>query len=202
MRAIDNPPKISGPEIFLNLVGTKTSPRSCTVLGIANGIMHIRLDQWVEPATQVLAIFSRITLSGEVVYCASKESWYRTSIAINGGIDRRHGPRLSVLQPTMVTALSNNGSASSEGMLLDFSVCGIRVNMPHGVETGTMIFVETESAVVVGEVRHSHEKRGGCFEGGIEITDVLSSPEGRRKSRSFLKNVRRKFGQMIEFRGV
>jgi hypothetical protein len=197
MSDLDQSTRISGPEIFIHLPGANAPSRSCTVLGIAHGQMHIRTDRWIEPATLVLAVFARITLAGEVVYCTRKDSWYRACIGVISEDDQRREPRLSVRQPGTINALADNGNESAEGTLLDLSVSGMRVEVPHRIQPGTMILVETRSAVVAGEVRHCLKGRDGRFEAGIEITDILSGLEGKEKSLGVVRRIRRKLAQAI-----
>lgn len=66
----------AGPEVLLRLAGTGSPPHCCTLLGIAHGKMHVRDDQWIEPASRVDAIFARLAFSGEVIYCTRKDTWY------------------------------------------------------------------------------------------------------------------------------
>jgi hypothetical protein len=94
-------------------------------------------------------------------------------------------------------ALSENGSKSSRGTLLGVSVSGMRLDISHRVETGTMIFVETESVLVVGEVRYCNERQKGRFDAGVEVTDVLSDIKSVQNSPGVLKTIRRKLAEAI-----
>ena len=126
--------------------------------------MHIRANDWIEPASRVSAMIGRITVSGEVVYCTRKDTWYRACIALNSENEGRREPRLPVRLPGSVVVLSGDGGEQAvEGLVLDVSVSGMRLRIPQGVETETMIFVEMASTLVVGEVRH-------CIAGGRTVT--------------------------------
>jgi hypothetical protein len=197
MRALNSTP-ISGPEVLLQLTGTSAPHFSCTLLGIERGKMHIRADNFIEPATAVSARVGRITVSGEVAYCTRKDSWYRTCIALNSDNDRgRREPRLPIRLPGAVVALSANGDESGPGMVLDVSVSGMRLKIQRRVATGTMIFVEMASTIVVGEVRRCFSAQNGQFEAGIEVTDILSDIRPPQESPGVLKNVRRKLAEVI-----
>jgi hypothetical protein len=189
----------SGPQVLLRLAGSKTEPCACTLLGITHGKMHLRSEQWIEPASLVSATFNRLTVSGEVLYCTWKDAWYRTSIDLISEDDqRRREPRLLVGQHGTVISLSGNGNDfSAPGVLIDLAVSGMRLEVPRHADPGTMIYVETESALIVGEVRHCHQGPTGSFEAGVQITDILSDRNSRQNTPGFLHNVRRKLAQAI-----
>lgn len=164
------------PEVSLHLTGTNTPPRSCTLLGVSHGKIHLRTTQWIEPASRVTAIFAHITLAGEVVYCTRKDDAYRACIAMisESENDQRREPRIPVRQPGTIIVLSDEGSESTQGTLLDLSKSGMRLDISHRVETGTMVFFVTDSNAVAGEVRYCHQRRSGYFEAGVEIVDIMS----------------------------
>jgi len=60
-----------------------------------------------------------------------------------------------------------------------------------------MIFVETESVLVVGEVRYCNERQKGRFDAGVEVTDVLSDIKSVQNSPGVLKTIRRKLAEAI-----
>jgi len=190
---------IFGPEVLLHLTGTSAPHLTCALLGIERGKMHIRAESWVEPASRVSAMVGRITVSGEVVYCTRKDTWYRTCIALNSETDLvRREPRLPIRLPGTVLALAGNSVEQSvQGIVLDVSISGMRVKIPHRVENGTMIFVEMASTLVVGEVRHCFTGQNGHFEAGIEITDILADIKSQQDSPSVLRKVRRKLAEIV-----
>ena len=190
--------RTTGPEVVLQLTGTNSPPHSCILLGIEHGQIHIRDDKWIEPASRVSATFARISVSGEVLHCVTKDGWFRISVAIISNNDQgRRQPRLPVYLPGSVVAFSEKGSESSKGTLLDVSVSGMRLDISHRVEVGTMIFVETESVLVVGEVRYCNKKKKSGYDAGVAVTDVLSDIKSAQNSPGVLKNIRRKLAQAI-----
>lgn len=190
--------RIFGPEVVLHMTGTNSPRLSCALLGIERGKMHIRANDWIEPASPVSAVIGCITVSGEVVYCTRKETWYRTCIALNSEHEGRREPRLPVHLPGDVIALSGDGGEQSvPGVVLDVSLSGMRLRVPRRVDNGTMIFVEMGSTLVVGEVRHCVAGKNGHFEAGVEITDVLSDIKSRPDSRGTLRRIRRKLAEVI-----
>jgi hypothetical protein len=94
--------------------------------------------------------------------------------------------------------LSGDGNEQSvQGLVLDVSISGMRVKIPQPVQTGTMIFVEMSSTLVVGEVRHCVAGQNGQFEAGIEITDILSDTKSQQDPPSVLRNIRRKLAEVV-----
>ena len=190
--------RIFGPEVLLHLNGLSAPPLPCALLGIEHGKMHIRANEWIEPASRVSAMLGRINVSGEVIYCTRKDTWYRACIELNSGNEGRREPRLPVRLPAAVVALSGDGGEQSvQGLVLDVSLAGMRLKIPQGVEAETMIFVEMASTLVVGEVRHCRAGENGYFEAGIEITDVLFDTKSRQNSSGILRNIRRKVAELI-----
>jgi hypothetical protein len=190
--------RVSGPEILLQLIGTDSPPHSCILLGIEHGEIHIRADEWIEPGSHVNATFARISVAGEVLHCTRKDGWCRISVAVNSTHDLgRRQPRLPVYLPGSVVAFSGNGSDSGRGTLLDVSISGMRLDTSHRVEVGAMIFVETRSVLVVGEVRYCNKREKGGYDAGVEVTDVLSDIKSAQNSQGVLKKIRRKLAEAI-----
>ena len=189
----------SGPQILLRIAGSDPEGQPCILLGLAQGKMHVRCDQYIKPGWHVSASFAHLTFSGEVLYCTFKETWYRVCIDLLAGENqRRREPRLAVNQPGRVIALADAGSpASTPGTLLDLAVSGMRLEIPHPVETGTMIYIETESALIAGEVRRCDQTESGSFEVGIQISDVLPDSKLSPRNGGLVKNIRTKLGGII-----
>ena len=197
MTAPKEPVAISGPGITLRSLSTDAPPRSCILLGLVQGKLHIRSDQWIEPSSRVRAQFEHLSFLGEVLYCARKDTWFRVCIDLLAGQEQRREPRLPVHQHGTVITLSGENPSSEPGTLVDLAVAGMCIQLSHAVETGTMIYIETESALVAGEVRHCREVASGCFEAGVQVTDVLPDINIGHSTSGFLQNVRRKLGHVI-----
>ena len=199
MIVLDESAADSGPDLLLHLAGANVPPRSCILLGLAHGKMHVRSDRWIEPSSPVTAQFARHTLSGKVLYCARKETWFRICIELTTREDqRRSEARLIVRQSgTVITLCGSRSESSVPGTLLDLAVSGMRLEIPHSVEAGTMIYVETESALIAGEVRHCREGHEGRFEAGVQVTDILYSMSSARIGSGTIRNLRRMLAQTI-----
>ena len=80
---------------------------------------------------------------------------------------------------------------------MDLAVSGMRLEIPHSVEAGTMIYVETESALIAGEVRHCRKGREDRFEAGVQVTDILYGTTSARIGSGAVRNIRRMLAQII-----
>jgi len=168
--------RVSGPPLSLTVTGRNDPPRECMLLGIVRGQIHARSERWIEPGLSVTAAFAGISVPGEVIYSTPKDGWYRICIGLLSDThENRVAPRLPFQQYGEAISLSGKGHGAGRAKVLDLSVSGMRVVVAEPVDIGTMLLIRTNSAVLVGEVRHCRETDDGCFEAGIEITDILNT---------------------------
>jgi hypothetical protein len=172
-------------------------PQSCVMLGLAAGKLHVRSAQWIEPSSRIRAQFEHHSFTGEVQYCTRKDTWFRVCIDLLAEQDQRREPRISLRQKGAVTTLSSSGPLSVAGMLLDLAIAGMRVELPHEVEPGTMMYIETDTALIAGEVRHCRKASESNFEAGIAVTDVLPAIQLGGAAPGVMKSFRRKLGRAI-----
>lgn len=163
----------AGPQITIHAIYYEATPYVCTLLGLAQGKLHVGSSQWIAPETEIRAQFERLAFRGQVLYCVPKEHGYRISIDLFAGDEQRREPRLPLHQHGTVTTLATERPSSAAGELLDLAIAGMRIALPHHVEVGVMIYIETTAALIAGEVRHCREVEPGRFEAGIQVTDVL-----------------------------
>lgn len=189
----------AGPQITIRALSYETTIHVCTLLGLAQGKLHVRSGQWIAPETEIRAQFEHLAFRGRVLYCVPKEHGYRVSIDLFVGDDQRREPRLPLHQYGTVTTLATERPSSAAGELLDLAIAGMRVALPHHVDPGVMIYIETTAALIAGEVRHCRQTEPGRFEAGIQVTDVLPGIQLRQKTRHFT-SVLRKLARIL-FRG-
>jgi hypothetical protein len=167
------------------------------MLGLAEGKLHVRSAQWIEPSSRIRAQFEHHSFSGEVQYCTRKDTWFRVCIDLMAEQEQRREPRISLCQKGRVTTLSNAGPLSAPGMLLDLAIAGMRIELPHEVEPGTMIYIETDTTLIAGEVRHCRKGSEGNFEAGVAVTDVLPAIQLGAATPGMVKSICRKLGRAI-----
>ncbi|MGA2711747.1 MAG: PilZ domain-containing protein, partial [Bryobacteraceae bacterium] len=123
--------------------------------------------------TRVFVKFKKVTLEAIVQYSNPKDAGYRLCLSVTGEPERRRRePRLPVHQPATITSLCD-GAIVFEGTLTDLSRSGLRAQIREPLMVGTIVCVETQTTIVVGEIRHCGE-RDGHYEIGVEITDILT----------------------------
>lgn len=188
---------IAGPEITLHSLAADAPPQSCVMLGLAEGKLHVGSAQWIEPTSRIRAQFEHHSFIGEVEYCLHKDTWFRVCIDLMAEDDQRRKPRLALRQPGFVTTLSNTGPSSSPGVLLDLAIAGMRIEVPDRVENGTMIYIETDTALIAGEVRHCGKGSDGNFEAGVDVTDILPAIKLKSPASGRLERIRKKLGRFI-----
>lgn len=188
---------IAGPEITLHSLVADARPQCCVMLGLAEGKLHVRSAQWIEPGSRMRAQFEHHSFTGEVEYCMEKGTWFRVCIDLLAEDDQRRKPRLALRQRGFVTTLSGTGPSTSPGVLLDLAIAGMRIEVPDRVENGTMIYIETENALIAGEVRHCRKGSGGNFEAGVDVTDILPAIELKSPASGRLGRIRKKLGRFI-----
>ena len=122
---------ISGPAVTLHSMAPDDPPRPCVMLGLAEGKLHVRSTQWIEPSSRIRAQFEHHSFTGEVQYCTPKDSWFRVCIDLLAEQEQRREPRIAVRQKGSVTTLAGDGPLSAPGMLLDLAIAGMRIELPH-----------------------------------------------------------------------
>jgi hypothetical protein len=177
---------VFGPEVLLDVGGNDDQRYNCTMLGMTQGKIHLRSEEWFPPGLSVTASFAHLKVSGEVEYCTKKDMWFRICIQIQSGDRQRREPRLAVRENSTITALAGDSSSgrieSTKGLIVDIAVAGMGIEMSHPVQPGTMIFIETRSSVIAGEVRHCRERDDERFDVGISVTDILIRPEEKLRT--------------------
>jgi hypothetical protein len=192
---------VFGPEVQLQVEGFNNRHYPCKVLGLTRGKLHVRAEELLPPGLRVVVSFAHIKITGEVEYCTPKDKWFRACIAITSENEQRRGPRVAIRENSEITALSGSsqsgGIGTTKGMIVDLSVSGMGLRMSHFVEQETMLFVETRSAVIAGEVRYCREGSDGWFDVGIDVSDILSQPKEQESGRSVLTEFGRRLSDVI-----
>lgn len=197
MTTVKEPASISGPGVTLYSMAPDDPPRPCVMLGLAEGKLHVRSSQWIEPSSRIRAQFEHHSFNGEVQYCTRKDTWFRICIDLLAEHDQRREPRMAVHQKGAVTTLSNTHPLSVPGVLLDLAIAGMRIELPHEVEPGTMMYIETATALIAGEVRHCRKGSEGNFEAGVAVTDVLPAIQLGAAAPGMARSICRKLGRAI-----
>jgi hypothetical protein len=172
---------------------------SCTLMGMAQGRIHLDADRPIGPETRVMLKFARVTFEAIVEYSTLKSGKYRVCASVTAEAEkRRREPRLPIHQHATITALAENAqnTMSIPCILTDLSRSGMRAQISEPLISGTMVCVETDTTLVAGEVRHC-QRRPGYHEIGVEITDIITDAKQGEKEEGFVKNLRWKLAALI-----
>lgn len=167
-------------QLLLEPAGQPDAFISCHLVGIERSQIHLNAKEWIKPGTRAVLKSDRISLAGEVGYCNRKDDEYNTCFVV---VNQRRAPRIPVDEPGTVTALGDGDRSSVECRLTDISRFGLSLESKLKVKVGSMICVQTDTLLAIGEVRHQMQNGNGTFRMGVEITEMLSDDGARRRNR-------------------
>jgi hypothetical protein len=78
----------------------------------------------------------------------------------------------------MLLALGTPGGHPVEGCIVDMSSVGVQVRVPNPVPCDTLVKIEGEHELILGEVRYCEPEKGvfkGAYRVGIHLTSALPS---------------------------
>ncbi len=84
---------------------------------------------------------------------------------------RRREPRIECDQPVSLTNLEDPG-VSVPGRIVNFSAAGTRMLLSCQVRPGTLVKVELEGTILLGEIIYCSPE-GGEFAVGLKLEDAL-----------------------------
>jgi hypothetical protein len=124
--------------------------------------------------------FDHVAIPGTVLASRKNEDFYRTCVEVTPSDHVRRDPRFPLDEPCFISVLGNGDETRIKGLLTDFSKSGLGLHSKGYVEIGTMVYVETRSLLIAGEVRHCRPRQNGTFTVGLETTDIFSDFRERR----------------------
>ena len=168
----------SGLRVLLALPGHGRNRQCyrCVLVGIEHGNVLLECEKWIEPSSDVVLTFDRITLKGTVRYCHTKHNAHSVSVAVadSESPEGRATPRFPMDEPGTLIALGDAGTAIFQCRLTDISRSGLGLKSESEVPVDSMICIETSSIMVAGKVRRCTPNDDGSFRVGVAVTDVLS----------------------------
>ena len=159
---------------------------SCNLIGIDRSRIHLSAKQWVKPGTGAVLKFERIKVAGEVGYCDRKDDEFLTCFIVGNS---RRAPRSPIDETGLITVLGDEDAVTAECKLKDVSRFGLSLDAKTMVKLGAMVCVQTDSIVVVGEVRNQSSNFDGSYRTGVEIADMLSDDEALQRHRTLRHRV-------------
>jgi hypothetical protein len=89
-------------------------------------------------------------------------------------VERRKQPRLKVRESVMLITLGTPGGHPIEACVVDMSSNGVQVRVPTQLPRETLVKIEGEHELILGQVCHC-EPEGGAYRVGIRLTSPLPS---------------------------
>ena len=188
-------------KVLLALSGHGRTPQfyRCVLVGIEHGNVLLESEKWIEPSSDVVLTFDRITLKGTVRYCNTKHNRHSVSVAVadSGSPEGRATPRFPMDEPGTLIALGDAGTAIYKCRLTDFSRSGLGLKSESEVQVDSMVCIETSSIMVAGKVRRCTPNGDGSFQVGVAVTDILSDRGTERGSVWSIAGLRLRLAEFI-----
>lgn len=116
------------------------------------------------------------------------------------GRDRRRYPRFSQNDIVRLTLLSEDGRAA-DARIVDASAGGVRLETPLIIKTGSLVKVEWQDTLLLGEVLYTQSAEGSTVL-GIELTRALYGMAELQCLNASLKNAGRAMRAEVPSREV
>ncbi len=144
------------------------------------GFLYLRTDRRIVTGNSAVTIsFDQTQLSEYVSNCQRTENAWVITIALASG--RRREARIPTGEQFTAGIVSANGTTRCLATVIDKSASGMGLRFSRHVAPGTRIYVEMESVIVLGEVRHCSETTDGQFIAGVLIAEFRPDTRGRNK---------------------
>jgi hypothetical protein len=182
-------------KVSLRQEGSKRASK-CAVHEIANGQIHLLAPNSLADATKVTLKFDHVAIPGTVLSSRQSEDFYRTCVEVTPSDHVRRDPRFPLDESCFVSVLESGDENRIKGYLTDFSKSGLGIRSESYVEIGMMVYVETRSLLIAGEVRHCLPRLDGTLKVGLETTDIFSD-FGQRRPLPIFYRFRRCLAELI-----
>lgn len=172
----------------VRLSGKNVPDGDAELVGIDAGFLYLRTERRIVTDSAVTISFEQTQLSGYVTECQPTEDAWVITIALASG--RRREARIPTGEQFTAGIVSANGTTRCTATVIDKSASGMGLRFPRHVAPGTRIYVEMESVLVLGEVRHCSETTDGQFIAGVLIAEFRPDVRGRNKIEEVIDKVR------------
>jgi hypothetical protein len=141
------------------------------LIDIREGVLRIRCERRLPDGAAARISLDQIQISGSVLSSISMGGDWGVSVALS--FSRRREARLPCTGLVRAGVMSSRGARSYKASLVDVSPSGLSVRLPVPVKIATRIYVETESEMLLGEVRHCRPAGGDEFVVGMMLIEVV-----------------------------
>ena len=185
--------------IALAIAGTDVPDCACKLIGIDTGTLYVRSERQIAEASAITISFDHVHLSGVVAECRADSADWLVSVAL-ASCRRRLEQRIETGLRSVIGVVGPEGTTVCPGTVVDMSSSGLGLRLMQPIEAGTRVCVETESAVVFGEVRHCRATGDGQFMAGVMIVEVVPDLHSQNGFSVMLNNLRWKLAASIRGR--
>jgi hypothetical protein len=187
--------------IPVHISGTTVPDCFCGLEGIAAGTLYVRSDRQIPEASAVVVSFDHVQLSGVIAACTPADNGWMISVAL-ASCRRRLDERIADGQETIIGIVGTEGTSLHQCTIIDTSSFGLGLRLSFPIPTGARVCVETDAAMVFGEIRYCQQKSDGQFVAGVLVVDVAPDVRTQNQFSVMLNNLRWKLASSIRGRDV
>ena len=194
-------PRKSSRQISVHISGTTVPDCFCELVGIDSGILYVRSERQIPESSSIFVAFDHVQLSGIVAGCHAAEQDWVISIAL-ASCKRRLEERFPAGEKSVIGIVEHHGTTLREGSVIDASSSGLGLRLSQSIDPGARIYVETESTMVFGEVRHCRPTANGEYIVGVMIVEVVQDVRNQNMFSVMLNSLRWKLASSIRGRDL
>ena len=187
--------------IPVHISGTTIPDCFCSLAGIEAGILYVRSDRQMSESSPIVVSFDHVQLSGVVAGCQPDEDAWMISVAL-ASCRRRLEERIPHGEESAVGVVERDQTTMRQCTIIDTSSFGIGLRLSFPIDTGSRVCIETNAAMVFGEIRYCHSRLDGLFTAGVLIVDVVPDVRTQNQFSVMLNNLRWKLASSIRGRDV
>jgi hypothetical protein len=187
--------------IPVHISGTMIPDCLCSLVGLEAGILYVRSDRQMSESSAVAVSFDHVQLSGVVAGCQPDEDAWMISVAL-ASCRRRLEERIPHGEESAVGVVERGQTTMRQCTIIDASSFGMGLRLAFPIDTGSRVCIETNSAMVFGEIRYCQSRPDGLFTAGVLIVDVAPDVRTQNQFSIMLNNLRWKLASSIRGRDV
>lgn len=178
--------------IAVRISGARIPDLTGELIDIREGVLRIRCDRRLPDGALARISLDQIQICGTVLGCIPMGGDWGVSVALS--FSRRREARIPCSGKVTAGVMSAHGAKSYEASLVDVSPSGLSLRLPVPVRIAARIYVETETEMLIGEVRHCRPTDGGDFIAGVTLIEVVKDAHIQGRFASLWGNMRRRLG--------
>jgi hypothetical protein len=186
--------------IEVRIFGARIPDSVGELIDIREGVLRIRCERRLPDGALARISLDQIQISGTVLGCIPMGGDWGVSVALS--FSRRREARIPCSGKVTAGVMSVHGTRSYGASLADVSASGLSLRLPVQVKIAARIYVETETEMLIGEVRHCRPAGGGDFIVGVMLIEVVRDARSEGQFASLWGNMRRRLGFALGLRSM